>query len=323
MKLLNNIKSSSYIQLMFYSCAALLIALMDRTPLDLDIRFGNKAIENGFYLMYDGIINNTIEAPYPYRFLIPYLIKSLSGIFSCSPINISFFLNIVFIFIILSLFTAYARYFLSPFTSFLTTFIVAFYIIIIQSQFIGITIVESQDIANALFFLLLLLLAKKEMWLLFGLVMILSIMNRETTLILLAPFSYLLFMQRKTIPLIFINLTAILAFIGIRVFLQVNQGDYPDFTNLRTNFPGLDMVYFFKAIKNNILLFSMIGPIVIFAFYKLKSQSTDNKVLILMTIPFFIVHYIMGSILEIRLFFPLLIVILPFTIKNLKSVFEK
>ena len=151
-KLINKIKFTSYIQYIFYSCAALLIALMDRTPLDLDIRFGNKAIESGFYVMYDGIINNTIEAPYPYRFLTPYFIKLLSSVFSCSPMNVTFFLNIIFIFCVLNLFTIYARYFLSSFIAFLTTFIIAFYIIIIQSQFIGITVIESQDMLNAIFF---------------------------------------------------------------------------------------------------------------------------------------------------------------------------
>lgn len=323
MELINKIKFTTYIQYLFYSCAALLIALMDRAPLDLDIRFGNKAIENGFYLLYDGIINNTIEAPYPYRFLTPYCIKLLSRFFSCSPINVAFFLNIIFIFSVLSLFNKYARYFLSPFIAFLTTFIVAFYIIIIQSQFIGITVIESQDMMNAIFFLILLLLAKKEQWYLFGLIMALSIMNRETPLILLAPFSYLLYKTRKIKSLIFINMAGFLVYLSIRIFLPVNQGNYPDFSNLRTNFPGLDMAFFFKAIENNIQLFSMIGPIIIFAFYKLKTQPIDNKALTLMIIPFFIIHYIMGSILEIRLFFPLIVVILPFTIKNSKLLFEQ
>lgn len=317
------IRKINIILLLFYLCAAILIAIMDKTPLDLDIRSGNKVIENGFYIMYDGIINNSMEAPYPYRFLTPYIIKILSNTFHFSPIKITFFVNIIFIFSVLTLFTKYARYTLSPFIAFLATFMIAFYIIIIQSQFIGITIVESQDILNAIFFLLLLLLAKNEKWFFFGLVSIISIMNRETPLILLVPFSLYLVSKRKIKPLIFINTVALLTYFSIRFFMQVNQGNYPDFTNLRTNFPGINMTYFFVAIKNNILLFSMIGPLIIFAFYNFKKETIYDRLLILVIIPFLIIHYIMGSILEIRLFFPLIVVILPFTIKNLKLIFEK
>ncbi len=323
MAFINKIKSNNFIEYMFFGCAALLIALMDRTPLDLDIRFGNKAIENGFYVMYDGIINNTMEAPYPYRFLTPYFIKLLCSIFSTTPINMAFFINIIFIFCVLNLFTKYARTFLPPFIAFLATFIIAFYIIIIQSQFIGITVIESQDMLNAVFFLMLLLLAQKEKWCWFGLVLAISIMNRETPLVLLAPFGYVLYKKRRIKPFVFIILSGLFVYVGIRTLMPVNQGNYPDFTNLRTNFPGVDMAYFFKAIQNNIQLFVMVGPILIFSFYRFKSQNIENQSLIMVVIPFFMIHYIMGTILEIRLFFPLIVVILPFTIRNLKLLFEK
>lgn len=323
MEILKKIKSPVLLRHVFFAGTAILIALMDRTPLDLDLRFNNDAIKSGFYLMYDGILNNTIEAPYPYRFLIPYLIKWLSDLGSCTPILMAFLLNVVFIFTVLSLFFVYASRYLEPFTAFVTTYMIAFYILVIQSQFIGITVVESQDMLNAVFFLMLLWLAAKEQWLWFSLVMLVSVMNRETPLILLAPFGYLFFRKRDLKNLLLIALPGLLMYFGIRYYLPVHIGNYPDFTNLRTNFPGVDSTFFWKAVQNNVQLFCMIGPMVLLAFYDFLKQSLENKALLLVTVPFLIIHYLMGSILEIRLFFPLIVVILPYMITNLKLLFEK
>ena len=263
-----------------------------------------------------------MEAPYPYRFLIPNLIRFISKCCNCSPINVAFGLNIIYLFFVFILFIKYAKFYLSPFHSFITTLILAFFITIIQTQIMGIIIIESQDIVNALFFIVLLLLAKKENWLLFGFILALSITNRETPLILLFPFSYILFKENKIKQLLWINFCGITSYILIRVFIKVKPSDYPNFRSLKTNFPGLDIHYIGKALEYNLYLFCLLLPIVFFAFKNFKQQHYYTKLLIFTTIPFLLIHYIMGTIIELRLFLPLIIVLLPIAIKNLEIAFE-
>ncbi|WP_339833381.1 hypothetical protein [uncultured Flavobacterium sp.] len=311
------------IQILFYSCIATLIALIDKAPLQLDERIGTTYIENGFYITYNGILNNTMEAPYTYRFIVPKIIHFLSEILNCSPINVAFILNIVCIFCVLSLFNKFAKTYLNSFESLLTTLVLSFFIAIIQCQIMGIIIIESQDIVNALFFIVLLLLAQKEKWLLFGLLLGFSITNRETTLILLLPFSSILYKQQKIKQLLWINFIGIGTYIIIRVLIKVKPSDYPNFANLKTNFPFLDISFLCKSLENNLHLFSLLLPIIILAFLNLKRQNYYTKSLILTIIPFIFIHYIMGTIIELRLFLPLIILILPIAIKNLKNNIEK
>lgn len=310
------------IQSLFFCCMAILIAFIDKAPLQLDHRIGTHYIEDGFYVMYNGILNNTMQAPYPYRFLMPYCIDVLSKIFHQSPINIAFCLNIVCLIVVLHLFAKYARTFLPAFLAFLTTLLLAFFITIVQTQIMGIIIIETQDIVNAVFLIVLLLLAYHEKWWLFGLVLAFSVLNRETNLILLAPYSWLLFKKNKFKPLLFINVISIAVYIGIRIMIPVDQGDYPNFANLKTNFPGLDMAFFWKALEHNLHLFCMIFPVLLLAFWNFKSQNNQVKALLFITLPYLIIHYIMGTIIELRLFLPLIIVLLPITVNNLKTLFE-
>jgi hypothetical protein len=311
------------IKILFYSCTAILIALIDKAPLQLDERIGTNYIKDGFYLMYQGVLNNTMEAPYPYRFLVPHIIDFIAAISSCPAIDIAFGLNIICLFFVLLLFSKYAQLYLSSFHAFLTTLILAFFIAIIQSQIMGIIIIESQDIVNGLFFIALLLLAHKGNWWWFGIILGLGITNRETPLILLLPFSYILYRQRKIKPLLWINLTGIATYIAIRLLMVVKPGNYPDFANLKTNFPGLDFAFAAKALEHNLHLFCLLLPVIVAAFLNVKNQDYYTKALILTAIPFIFIHYIMGTIIELRLFLPLMILLLPIAVKNLKIAFEK
>lgn len=310
------------IQILFCSCLATLIALIDKAPLQLDERIGTNYIQNGFYFMYNGILNNAMEAPYPYRFLIPNLIHFISKYCNCTPINVAFGLNIICLFFVFILFIEYAKSYLSPFHSLLTTLILAFFITIIQTQIMGIIIIESQDIVNALFFIALFLLAKKEKWWLFGLLLALSITNRETPLILLLPFTYILFKENRIKELLWINFMGITSYILIRIFIKVTPSDYPNFSSLKTNFPGLDIHYMGKALEHNLHLFCLLFPVIFLAFFNFKKQHYYTKVLLLTTVPFLFIHYIMGTIIELRLFLPLIVLLLPITIKNLELAFE-
>lgn len=311
-----NIKS------LFYGCIAILIALIDKLPLQLDQRIGTHYVENGFYVTYNGILHNTMEAPYPYRFLVVKIVDFLSCLWSISPIKVAVILNVIFIFLVLHTFTKYAEKFILPFNAFMATLILAFFILIIQAQFIGVIIIETQDILNALFFILLLILGNNQKWLYFGIVLAISITNRETTLILLLPFSYLLLSERKIKPLLWINSVGILVYFAIRFLISVKKSDYPNFANLRTNFPGLQSDYFFRALEHNLHLWVMILPVLFFAFMDFRNQEMKTKALILTAIPFLLIHYLMGSIMELRLFLPLIILLLPITLKNLKPTFE-
>ncbi|WP_459210777.1 hypothetical protein [Aquimarina rhabdastrellae] len=315
-------KNQNSIQHLTFVCLAILIALIDRNPLSLDQRIGTNYIENGFYLMYDGILNQSIGEPYSYRILTPYLIKILSSYTNISPINIAFLLNIIFLYFVLFLFTKYSKQYLSPFLSFLTSIILSFYITIIQSQVLGIIIIETQDILNALFIIILLILAKKEKWFLFGSILSLSIVNREVPIILILPYSYILIKDKKYIPFLFINISSFLVYFSIRFLINIEQNNYPDFHNLKTNFPGLNLKYFTTALKFNLHLLVLLFPILYLSFKNLKSKISQVKVLILTSIPFMIIHYVMGSIIELRLFLPLIIILLPIAIFNLKQNFE-
>ncbi|KAA1244142.1 hypothetical protein [Aquimarina sp. RZ0] len=315
-------KKTSYIQHLTFVCVSILIALIDKTPLTLDNRIGTNYMKNGFYLMYDGILDQSIEAPYSYRFLIVNLIDLIATITSFTPINLAFILNILFIYFTLHWFTIYSRQFVSPFIAFLTALILSFYIAIIQTQVIGIIIIETQDILNVLFMIGLLVLAKREQWLFFGCILALSILNRETPLILLLPFSFLLFKNKKYLPLIWINAMGVLTYLSIRFLMDVPQGSYPDFSNLKTNFPGFHLDFIGRALEYNLHLLVLLLPILYLSLKKIMEKSIQIKAIVLTIIPFMIIHYIMGSIIELRLFLPLIVLLLPIAILNLKKEFE-
>lgn len=314
--------NSRKLQSAFFLSYSIIIALIDKAPLQLDQRIGTHYITDGFYLMYNGILNGTMEAPYPYRFLMPRIVEIMSSMLDYSPISICILINIFTIFLVFHLFSIYTRNFLSEFEGFLTTIILGFFITIIQTQLMGVLIVETQDIVNAFFFVLLLILGQKKRWIIFGIIIALSITNRETNLILLLPFSVLLFREKNYLPLLYINSMGWVTAILIRFLINVNESDYPNFSNLKTNFPGLNVDYINKALEFNLHLFSFIFLIVIFSFFNYKKQNFYIKTLIITCLIFIAIHYIMGSIIELRLFLPLVILILPIAVKNIKAIFE-
>lgn len=296
---------------------SILISLANRAPLHLEKRLNTTQITQDFYEMYNGVLDGSIDSPYAYRIGVPYLINFLSSISGVSPLNLASILNGVFIFLSLIILFYYSRQYILEPHSYLVVIIFALYIVIVQSMMLGLLVIEIQDILNVIFFIGLLYLIRKESWYLFALFLALSILNRETTILLLFPATYLIWKKKDYFKIIIVNLFGLVTYTLVRVLIDTNNSGWVMLDKISYNIPGLNMENLMIALKSNVYVLLFLFPIFFVSFYRWKSLDEYYKLILITALLFILINYVFGTIIELRLFLPVVAMLLPITILNL------
>jgi hypothetical protein len=314
-----NFKYSTLKSLFILSIVSLLIGLADRSPHHIEKRLGTNHLTNDFHLLYDGVIDKSIEGPYIYRQLVPQTVYFIEKKLNVNPIEVSFVFNVIVIYFTLLFFYLFSIQFIKKkHYSILSIFIPIFYILHTQTLITGVNIIELQDILNVLVMISgMYFIYTKKLWIT-GLIIIAGIFNRETPLFLLIPLCFMLYKQKVNfIPVLAISLVSIFTYFAIRFLIVGVNSSSPIamIDKMSMNIPFINMDNIKMVVKSNIYLYLYLAPV--FSFISVKNISNFEKGIYLMVILFIITHYFVGTIIEVRLFIPIVIIVTPFAIKNM------
>lgn len=187
----------------------------------------------------------------------------------------------------------------------------------------GMTLVELIDIFNLLVLLVMLItvIEKRFYWLIFALGI--GMLNRETPLIILPAIGYFMYkIQWNRRQIILVMMSGVFAFVGLRWFISSTEVPF-QLDKMAYNIPFLDMSLTSFVIKSNIRFLLLVGPLLFLAFWKLKELPLFIRLLVYTSIPFIILHYFVGTIMEARLWMPLIVLLLPAVVLNLRSFLDR
>lgn len=194
-----------------------------------------------------------------------------------------------------------------------------YFFIVLPVTFIGYEM-QPTDPLNFIFFLLGYTFIRDEKNILLAVLIFISMLNRETTLMLIPVFFFYTlgrFDFLKVLKTLFyLTATAFSAYLVLRYIYGLRE-PYVTASYLEILKDNVTNVWSYI----NLLLFFNVGWVL--AFKNLRAKPLFLKRSLLMVPIFFILHLLVGRILEIRLFLPLLPIFIPlvlFSIFNTKKV---
>lgn len=270
-------------------------------------------INSGFQKQwYTQIISNTGPYPDQYRVLTYYIAWLL--IHAGVPFSVAFS-TLRFIFTAASFFVLY-RYlenWLKPVTALLGIFIMA---AVLPATYLFYAMQPADPLNMLVFFLaILVLLKKRDIW--FLPLVIAGMLNRETAILLPLLFLFVRFgvtPVKYWLPRFFTySFVSVSIYIGLRIIFGIKAPYAPTsplhywWTNLTDWQTWLQLIGFF-------------GFFLLFAWQKWREKPEFLKRMALILPIFFLIHFTVGYMREVRYFLPLLPIILPFALLNLEKV---
>jgi hypothetical protein len=183
---------------------------------------------------------------------------------------------------------------------------------------------ETTEIANVLTVALSISLIRSEKYLILLGVLILGTINRETTWLILP----LLLAESRSDPkrvFWFLGGAASVAmpYLLLRLFIESPRPIWWTMASIAENIPFVSMESTPRAIAANIRLAFFLGPFVALGLYRFKEHNRFLRHTFWIVPPYFLVHYLFGRIVEIRLWIPLLVVLLPLALSTMRRLMEK
>lgn len=315
----------SVLVLLFFSISVLLL-IGDRAPVHLKGRFPGVALEGEFAYYYDGVVNNTIVGPFNYRVLIPFTVYGLQSLLPGSdPIVIDGILKLCILTLLQLALFAYFNNFLGAMLSVAGVFLFDALAGYSMTFIAGPSLIETADLLNAALFAGILLAAYRRRYLVVGALIIPGALNRETILAVLVPLGILLWHERRRF-LIFSLLagTAIVPYLAVRLARTREAGfDWFTFEGLQRNIPGYPGGRLANVIVGNLHLAFLLVPFLVLAFWKYKQLPGFLRTGLSLVPVLIIVHYLVGSIIEARLWLPVLVVLIPPAMMTLERITVK
>ncbi|TAK60053.1 MAG: hypothetical protein EPO24_07085 [Bacteroidetes bacterium] len=309
--------------ILFFSLACL-IAIADRAPLHSEKPVPGTGMRENFQQYYDGMINQTQPGPYVYRVLIPYAIKFVKAVFTALDI---IFIDLVFKIIIL---TAYQLLFFLFLVRFFPSREAVYGVLWLDlllayslSTVYGPSIGETMDLFNAAIFCVALLALFHELYGIFYLILFIGMMNRETPLFLIPlPAVVGLYSAQSVRRSAIAFLAAIVPYVAIRMAISGDSPVWFTAEAIGRNIPFLSPERTMNALVANLHLILLLGPLVILTLYKFKEHPAFLQRIVVIVPIFIIVHYIVASIIEARLWMPVFILLIPPAMNTLRLIFS-
>jgi hypothetical protein len=302
---------------------AVLLSLSDRDP--IHHKESHERLEHNFYEYIDGVTNHTYPGPYVYRTLIPTSISFIHLIVpSVDAISIDFVFKIVLLFLCQITFFSYQRLFFKSTESFFGVALLDVLLGFSLVQTEGPTLIETADLLNLLVFLLAFIFIYHGYFKSFCVVLILGTLNRETTFFLPLVF---LAVNRITRKFLFLTLIAFLAvaipYCGLHLFIHPPISAWLTFDAMSHNLPLFGKSEISQIVAANVHLLILLGPLSLIAIYKFSSHPVFLRSVSLIVPLFILLHYIVGIIMEARLWMPMYIILIPLAIDTLVKLFQE
>lgn len=311
--------------LMLFISIALLLTIADRADLHLEKDCDCVHLRQNVESYVLGVTEQTASGPYVYRILIPYLVLGIQSFFSfLSMIEIDFLLKVFLLILCQLFFYFYLCSFFSPLISLSGVVILDVLLSFTFSSILGPSVVETADIFNLVIFILALYSLHKNYFVQFLLLIILGTINRETTWFLL-PILFLNDLSNKKGYYRTIASFAAIAvpYFGLRFLIHSDDASWFTVEKLYYNIPFLSSELTTTALIANFHTAIFLLPFIILTAMNFKKHPDFLRAIVYVTPLFIVVHYLLGSIIETRLWLPLIVILLPTSLNTLTLLFEE
>ena len=302
---------------------AVLLSISDRDP--IHHKESSERLEHNFYECLEGVANHTYQGPYVYRILIPISITFINHVVpSVDGLTIDFAFTVIFLWLCQIAFFSYQRLFFKPTESFLGVVLLDVLLGCSLIQMQGPTLIETADILNLLVFILAFILIYLKYFKSFCIILIFGTLNRETTLFLPLVFLVVNGINRKSLYQTFIALLAVaIPYFALHLLIHPPVSSWVTFDAISLNIPFLDRSKIFRVLSANIHLLILLGPLALIALYKFPNHPKFLKSVSFIVLPFVVLHYIVGAIIEERLWMPMYIILIPLAVDTLVKIFQE
>ena len=300
---------------------AVLICLNDRDPIHRIE--SHERLEHNFYEYLDGVTNQTYPGPYVYRILVPTTLSFLHRMVPVlSPLNIDFVVKFLLLVLCQALFFAYQRLFFDPTKSFLGVALLDVLIGFALVQLEGPTLIETMDILNVTVFLLAFMTIYLDYFKWFCIILFIGTLNRETTFLLPIIFLIVNGINRKSVYKTLVAFVAVgLPYVALHILIHPAVTDWIRFDAIAHNIPFIGQFGNPKILLANIHLLVLLGPLTLLALYDFSKHSKFLKSVSYIAPLFVLIHYVVGVIMEARLWMPLFIILIPLAIDTIARLY--
>ncbi len=301
-----------------------MLSIIDRAPMHLQSRFPEVQIQREFQEYLDGVVDQTLPGPYVYRFFVPYLIFTLHK--SLPLINVltwDFGLKILILTFCQLAFFNNLRSFYSGIAA--LAGVLWFDILTGVSLFHiqGPSVIETADLMNVLVFSLALHAIYRDRFILLCAVLFGGTFNRETTWILLPVlFLHEWFGRRSWRRFLIAGAAVALPYFGLRWLITSPTPIWFLTQDIRLNIPFLSPQHTWGALVANLHLIFLLGPLLVLGAYRFREHPAFLQIASSIAPLFIIIHYVVGSIREIRLWMPLYLLLIPLALDNLIKLLQ-
>lgn len=310
---------------MLFISIALMLAITDRAHLHLEKDCDCVHLRQNVESYVLGVTDQTATGPYVYRILIPFLILGTQAVFSfLTMVGIDFLMKVFFLILCQLSFYYYLRNFYFSIISFLGLVILDVLLSFTFSSILGPSVVETADIFNLVIFILALQALYRNHFIQFLLLIFLGTLNRETTWFLLPVLFLNDFSNKKGYFRTIIAAVVIaVPYFGLRLLIKSDNASWFTFEKLSHNIPFLSSELTTTALIANFHTAIFLLPFIILTVMNFKKHPNFLRKAVFITPLFILVHYLLGSIIETRLWLPLIVILLPTSLNTLSILFEE
>jgi len=301
-----------------------MVCTIDRSPMHLQSRFPEVRIQEDFQVYLEGVVNKTLPGPYVYRIWAPYLVFFLH---ECTPfisaLMFDFLLKIFILVFCQFAFFSYLRHFFSGVAALAGVLWLDVLIWASLFHIQGPSLIETTDLMNVLVCSLALCAINRGQFILLCAVLLGGTFNRETTWILL-PILFLRewFGPRSWRRLLVAVVAVALPYFGLRWLIASPTPIWFLTEDIRLNIPLLSPQHTWGALVANLHLIFWLGPLIVLSIYRFREQPFFLQIVSSIAPLFIIIHFIVGSIRETRLWMPLYLLLIPLALGNLIKLLQ-
>ena len=275
--------------------------------------------QNAFYNYQNGVVDGSIGSPYAYRVLIPFSLQWSSRLLPFLELmNLDLLLKCVLLIVLQYSFWFYLREFMAPWPALAGVLVMNLMVGYALTFVQGPSVLESTDLFNLLVTVLALWGIYRRKWSLLVPLLFVAVFNRETPLLL---WPIILCWQgwgrRGWLWPCCTALAVMIPYLGLRLFLEVDAVDWVLLDAAKHNIPFLAPDSLGHVMGANLKLLILLGPLGVIGFARFREQPKFLRAATTIILPFFAVHYLVGSVMETRLWMPLFPVLIPLALVNL------
>ena len=299
---------------------ACLIVLADRAPLHFDKYLAHPKVEEDFNYFWQGVTDQTLPGPSAYRVLVPYLVLALQHTTSINPLTIDFILKTALLVALQLLFFKYLSFFSDRFASLAGVLLMDCIIAFALAYIIGPSTIETSALLDVVVFILTLIAMYSNRFVALCIVLGIGMFNRETPLLLLPVFVLHDWLNgRGWLRSAMVLSVLALPYIGLRVFIETTgEASWLTFYGMKYNIPFVSYEYLSNSMAANVHVGLMLGPSIIIGSYRFRQHPAFLKIASYVVPVYIVVMYVFGTVIEARLWLPLLVLLIPLAVDNLK-----